>query len=159
MKSTLLKAAKKRGYFFRSFGMLNDERIDASILGLIWPFEIVKPDSALAKQTVKLIEKKLTKDFKVYRYENDEYDGWLYKGEYRRKGAGFWPLLNFWMAIVLEKSGQKKKALNYYETAVNSLTSNFIPEQIFDNKIQKSISPLCWSHAMFVLASKELKLF
>jgi GH15 family glucan-1,4-alpha-glucosidase len=34
--------------------------------------------------------------------------------------------------------------------------NNFIPEQIFENDIQVSVSPLLWSHSMFAIASKEL---
>ena len=32
----------------------------------------------------------------------------------------------------------------------------FIPEQIFDNDYQVSVSPLAWSHAMFVIANHKL---
>jgi len=155
IKNILLKNTGKRGYFFRSFGNLDDERIDSSALGLIWPFEIVEPKSLLAKNTVRLIEEKLVKDFGVYRYEHDEYDGWMFQTLHRKKGAGFWPLLNFWMAIVLNKMGDRKKAIKYYNKVISSI-EEFIPEQIFDNDIQKSVSPLCWSHSMFVIASKEL---
>ncbi len=155
MKKVLLKNAKRKGYFFRSFGKLNDERIDASLLGLIWPFEIVTPSSPLAKNTVKMVIKKLVKNHGVYRYEHDEYDGWMYRTLHRKKGAGFWPVLNFWMAIVLNKMGKRREALKYYNKVVDSV-EKFIPEQIFENEIQKSVSPLCWSHVMFVIASKEL---
>lgn len=155
MKQVLIQAARKKGYFFRSFGKLNDERIDASLLGLVWPFEIVKANSALAQKTIKLIENKLVEDYGVYRREHDNYDGWMFEKELRNKGAGYWPLLNFWMSIVLSKAGRKKEALKYYNKVLNS-TDKFIPEQIFNNNIQKSVSPLCWSHAMFILASKEL---
>jgi GH15 family glucan-1,4-alpha-glucosidase len=34
-----------------------------------------------------------------------------------------------------------------------------IPEQFFANRIQVSVSPLCWSHSMFVIASRKLGLF
>jgi len=52
---------------------------------------------------------------------------------------------------------KRKEALKYYNKVLDCIKDNkFIPEQIFDNNIQKSISPLCWSHAMFILASKEL---
>lgn len=155
MKQILIKAAREEGYFFRSFGRLDDKRIDASLLGLVWPFEIVKADSPLAKKTIKLIEDKIVKNYGVYRYEHDDYGGWIFETLDRKKGAGYWPLLNFWMSIVLNKMGKKKKSLKYYNKAVNS-ADKFIPEQIFNNNIQKSVSPLCWSHAMFILASKEL---
>ncbi len=51
--------------------------------------------------------------------------------------------------------GKKEEAMKYYNKVID-LVDKYIPEQIFDNKIQKSISPLCWSHAMFVIATKEL---
>lgn len=51
--------------------------------------------------------------------------------------------------------GKKEEAMKYYRKVINSI-DKFIPEQIFDNNIQKCVSPLGWSHAMFVLASKEL---
>ncbi len=155
MKKVLLKNAKEKGYFFRSFGKLNDERIDSSLLGLVWPFEIVSPSDPLAKSTIRKINEKLVKNYGVYRYEHDEYDGWMYRTLHRKKGAGFWPLLNFWMAIVLNRMGKKEKMLKFYNKVINSV-DKFIPEQIFDNNIQKSISPLYWSHSMFIIASKEL---
>lgn len=155
MKQALIKSARREGNFFRSFGRLNDKRIDAGLLGLVYPFEIVRVNSALAKKTIKLIENKLVKDCGVYRHEHDDYDGWMFEKFFRSKGAGYWPLLNFWMSIVLNKAGRKKEAMKYYNKVVDS-TNKFIPEQIFDNNIQKSVSPLCWSHAMFILASREL---
>lgn len=155
MKRILLKNSRTKGYFPRSFGKLNDERIDASMLGLVWPFEIIEAKDKLAENTVKLIEEKLVRDSGVYRYEHDEYDGWMFQTWHRKKGAGFWPLLNFWMSIVLGKMGERERAAKYYNKAIDSV-SEFIPEQIFDNDIQKSVSPLCWSHSMFILASKEL---
>ena len=67
--------------------------VDASALGLIWPFKIIDPKSAIAKNTVTQIEKNIVKNYGVYRYPNDRYDGTLYKGGHRKEGAGYWPLL------------------------------------------------------------------
>ncbi|MCK4892128.1 MAG: glycoside hydrolase family 15 protein [Candidatus Pacebacteria bacterium] len=156
IKKILLENIQKQGYAPRSFGKINDERIDASALGLIWPFEIIEPDSALAENTIKKIEKKLVKDLGVYRYENDEYDGWMIDTIHRKKGAGYWALLNFWMSIVLCKMNRKEEAERYYFKVIDSIDGLYIPEQIFSNKIQRSVSPLCWSHSMFILASKEI---
>jgi len=89
MRLLLLKNAKRKGYFFRSFGKINDERVDASLLGLVWPFEIINPSHPLFRNTLKLIKKKLVKDYGVYRYEHDEYDGWMFQTLHRKKGAGF----------------------------------------------------------------------
>jgi len=141
----------------RSFGQLTDDRIDASLLGLIWPFEIEGMPHKNLQLILKLIEEKLVKDFGVYRYEHDDYDGWMFnKNIQRRKGSGYWPLLNFWMAIAQNKMGNREKAEKYYNKVIGDLNSNFIPEQIFNNPYQVSVSPLCWSHAMFVIASRDL---
>jgi glucoamylase len=143
------------GYFFRSCGKLSDKRIDASTLGLVYPFEIFQPDDNRIVATIKEIEKKLVVTGGVHRYENDEYDGWIRETVQRNKGAGAWPLLNFWMSICYAKLGDREKALRYYEWVLEK-ADRFIPEQIFDNNLQVSVNPLCWSHAMFIIASREL---
>jgi len=176
MKKVLLSNSKSN--FYRSFGKINDERVDASLLALVWPTSMVGSQSKVMKQTIELIEERIVKDYGVFRYENDEYDGWMYKLKgkdkelggvnfyewgmidgkmHRNKGAGYWPLLNFWMSIYYTESGNKAKALKYYNKVLDDLKNKkFIPEQVFGNKTQISVSPLCWSHSMFVIASKKL---
>ena len=144
-------------YFFRSYGKLSDKGIDASVLGLVYPFKIFDADNPRIIGTVNEIEKKLVINGGLHRYEHDEYDGWMYETMHRKKGAGAWPLLNFWISIYYARAGNEVKAKQYY-TWVLDRVNGFIPEQIFENKIQVSVSPLCWSHSMFVIASKELKL-
>lgn len=145
-------------YFSRSFGDFPDERIDASALGVLWPAGFISPKNARMRKTVGLIEKKLVRDGGVCRYEHDEYDGWMYEGRiYRRKGAGYWPLLTFWLSICLVRMGEAERARQYYRQVLHDLgDESDIPEQIFGNDIQESVSPLAWSHAMFVIASREL---
>jgi len=144
------------GHFFRSYGKLSDKRIDASLLGLVYPFAIFPPDDSRITVTVEEIEKKLVINGGLHRYENDEYDGWMYETGYRKKGSGAWPLLNFWMSIYYAGLKNREKALQYYNWVLDKVDT-FIPEQIFENPIQVSVSPLCWSHAMFVIASEELE--
>ncbi len=156
MKDLLVDNAEEKGNLFRAFGKIDDLSIDASLLGVIWPFEVIGYEDTLAENTLELIKEKLVNDYGVYRYEKDIYDGWMHKGEGKNKGAGFWPILNFWMCIVLNKMGKKKDAEKYYQKVIDSLDGDLIPEQIFNNKIQKSVSPLCWSHSMFIIATKEL---
>ncbi len=157
MKTVLFKKAADRGHFYRSFGEISDQRVDASLLGIFWPFDVIKLDNYLVKNTVMMMEERIVKNHGVYRYENDEYDGWMFQTMHRKKGAGFWPLLNLWMSIVQKRMGQTEKAMLYYRKVLDSV-EEFIPEQVFDNRLQKAICPLCWSHAMFVLATKELGL-
>ena len=135
----------------RTFGRINDYTVDASLLGLVYPFEVCGADDPRVVNTINAMEKKIVEDGGVYRYENDAYDGWVQDGRLRFKGAGAWPLLNFWMAIYYAKRGEKEKAEKYQEWVLNRLDSPYIPEQIFENELQKSVCPLVWAHAMFAI--------
>ena len=144
-------------FFARSFGKIPDRRIDASMMGLVYPFQVYAADDPRMVATIGEIEKKLAINGGIHRYEHDEYDGWMYETTHRKKGAGAWPLLNFWLSIYYSVKGDPERARNYY-TWVLKRTGDHIPEQIFENDIQVSVSPLLWSHAMFILASSHLGL-
>lgn len=139
-----------------------DQKSDASLLGLVWPSNLLSAKDPRMIQTINLIEQTFGKDLKIHRYDNDYYDGWVKDCLGQNKGAGYWPLLNFWISLYYLEAGNKEKAMQYYHQVLKDLetkdgtTKEFIPEQIFDNNIQVSISPLCWSHAMFVIVSKKL---
>ncbi|KQC16062.1 MAG: glycoside hydrolase family 15 protein [Methanothrix sp.] len=148
------------GHFVRSYGKIIDRRIDASVLGLVYPFAIREADDPQIVSTVEEIERRLVVSDGplkggVCRYEHDEYDGWMFEGMHRRKGAGVWPLLNFWLSIYWSVGGDVERARGYYDWVLER-TVRYIPEQIFDNDLQVSVSPLLWSHANFVIASRFL---
>jgi len=154
----ILKKHYNGKFFVRSHGILSDERIDASMFGLIYPFNTIGANDPMMISTVKEIENKLVKNGGMHRYEHDEYDGWMYEGFHRKKGAGAWPLLNFWASIYFSIFGDKKKAKDYFFWVVDKV-EDYIPEQIFENNVQVSVSPLAWSHVMFLISGKFLKLF
>jgi len=144
-------------FFVRSYGDLPDKRIDASVLGLVYPFGIYDPNDDRIIASIMEVEEKLSIYGGIHRYEHDEYDGWMLDGEHRKKGAGAWPLLNFWLSIYFRRAGKIDKANYYYQWVLDRIKEdNYIPEQFFDNDIQVSVSPLLWSHAMFIIASEEL---
>lgn len=146
------------GYFVRSYGKLIDKGIDASMLGLVYPFGIYEANDSRVISTVKEIEKRLVINGGVHRYEFDEYDGWMYEEMHRKKGAGAWPLLNFWMSIYYSIKGDRNNAERYYIWVLDRVNEKgYIPEQIFENEIQVSVCPLTWSHSMFIIASKFLR--
>lgn len=145
------------GFFVRSFGKLVDKRIDASILGLIYPFEVYEAADNRIIATVNRIEDHLIADGGVHRYENDEYDGWMCNGVHMKKGSGAWPLLNFWLSTYFSIKGDRAKAEGCFNWVMDQIGDNpYIPEQIFNNNLQVSISPLLWSHVMFYLAARQL---
>ena len=153
---------KKAGYFLRRFGgtVSGDKNIDASLLGLVWPFEIIKVDDPRIVNTIKAIETKITDERGVYRYQFDEYEGEVEDaGLHYKMGAGAWPLLTFWMSIVQKKMGNRKKAEKYFWLVLDQLGDDLLlPEQIFpkgDPRI--GVKPLLWSHAMFIHAAIGLE--
>ncbi|MBN2610365.1 MAG: glycoside hydrolase family 15 protein [Bacteroidales bacterium] len=159
MMSEQLEKHCVEGCFIRSYGKLPDKRVDASLLGLVYPFEVYDANHKGIIDTVTEIEKRLVKEGGVQRYEHDEYDGWMYEGKHLKKGAGAWPLLNFWLSIYFSVKGDTEKANTYYYWVLDKMGDNlYIPEQIFNNNIQVSVSPLLWSHVMFYLATHKLDL-
>ncbi|MCH7759330.1 hypothetical protein IID20_03165 [Patescibacteria group bacterium] len=144
----------KGNYYVRLWGQLPDKSIDASVLALIWPFQVMEINKKLLK-SLELVEQKLLTPQGVKRYEHDQYDGRIANFTHWKKGAGGWPLITFWYIIALSKSGRKIEARKLFDEQINKF-KNFIPEQVFDNELQISVSPLCWSHSMLVIASREL---
>lgn len=145
--------SKTDKYFYRNKGKISDKNVDASLLGLAWPFEICAPNDERIVNTVHKIEERIVFDGGVHRYENDYFDG---EGS-AQEGGGAWPLLNFWMSIYWAKKGDKKKALAYYNWVVERIEKygGYIPEQIFDD-FRIGVYPLTWAHAMFIIASRHL---
>jgi len=152
---------KKAGYFLRRFGgtVAGDKNIDASLLALVWPFEIIKAKDPRMISTVKAIEDNITDNKGVYRYQLDEYEGEIEDVDLHYKmGAGAWPLLTFWMSIIQNKMGNREKAEKYFWLVLDQLDKDLlIPEQIFSKGDPRiGVKPLLWSHAMFIHAAAEL---
>ncbi len=156
-----------------------DNTIDASLSGLIYPFynrslegELItnlRPSVLRRINSILEIKKQLFKSPNgVERYKDDSYDGISRTSGGENKG-GSWPLLTFWHVIALNRLGENEAAHNQYWECVylldnlfktKQLPNNLIPEQLFDDKDRqgKGVLPLAWSHAMFVLATKELEI-
>lgn len=144
---------KRNKYFYRNHGKISDLNIDSSLLGLVWPFEIYKANDQKIINTIKKIEEKIVVNYGVHRYEYDYYDS---EGS-AQEGGGVWPLLNFWMSIYWSIKGDREKAEKYYNWVLDKVDKfkNYLPEQIFPD-FRVGVSPLVWSHAMFIIASKYL---
>lgn len=152
---------KEAGYFVRRFGgtVGSDKNIDASMLALVWPFEIASPDDPRIISTVEAIEENITDERGVYRYQFDEYEGEIESANLHYKmGAGSWPLLTFWMSILQNKMGNRDKAEKYFWLVVDQVGIDLlIPEQFFpEGDPRVGVKPLLWSHMMFVHAASEL---
>jgi GH15 family glucan-1,4-alpha-glucosidase len=149
------------GHYLRRFGPIGDDPvINASLMGLAWPFDVLD-DAERVRATVAEIETRLLSELGVYRYLFDGYDGEVERvGAELRQGAGAWPLLTFWLAIVRQRLGDAERAREIYRIGLDNIEPDgYLPEQVFpadDERI--GVRPLLWSHMMFVLATLELGL-
>lgn len=139
-----------RGYFLRNHGKIDDPNIDASALGLVWPFAMVEANDERMLTTIQTIERVIVMDGGVHRFQFDYFDS---EGS-AWEGGGAWPVLNFWLTIVLKRAGDSAKAETYFNWVVDRV-DRYIPEQIFAD-FRIGITPLVWSHAMFIIAAEEL---
>lgn len=129
---------------------------DTSLLGLVYPSGILEPLDEKIKTTVlQIIKTNMTNGGGLFRYPADRYCGGVRKGWVTLTGAGTWPLLSFWMSVYYSMCGDEKNAKKFFDQPLGR-TDKYIPEQIFEDKSRKSISPLLWSHAMFVIAARYL---
>lgn len=158
MRRVLVKCySKKLGYFVRTFGKKNDNMLDTSMLGLVWPSEQFTADDFRIVKTIRMIEKKNKVNGGLVRYQKDKYDGRIKNGDLVLDGGGSWPILNFWMSIYFKLLDKRRKSLRYFNWVIENI-EDYIPEQIKDKKVA-SIIPLTWSHAMFIVSGKFLNLF
>ena len=148
------------GHYLRRFGPVgSDANIDASLIGLAWPFDV--GNNKRVRATVAQVEGQLLSSLGLYRYLFDGYDGEVERiGAELRQGAGAWPLLTFWLAIVLSRLGSRERALEIYQLGVKNIPPDgYIPEQVFpEGDVRVGVRPLLWSHMMFVLATQELEI-
>ena len=129
---------------------------DTSLLGLVYPSQILQPSDESMKRTVQaIIRSNTTKDGCLLRYQDDKYCGGVRNGWVTLTGAGPWPLLSFWMSIYFSLANDKQNAAKYFKWPLQKI-NEYIPEQIFTGKTKSSVTPLLWSHAMFIIAAKFL---
>ncbi|MBS3164915.1 hypothetical protein J4439_05790 [Candidatus Woesearchaeota archaeon] len=124
---------------------------DSSLLGLVWPAQLLPPDDARMSPTLESIFRECGRDGGLVRYPGDVYCGGMGHGTPTFTGAGPWPLLSCFAAIVLEEAGQHPHAMEQLRFVLRSAepTWPYLPEQAHG---KPSITPLAWSHAMLILA-------
>jgi len=134
-----------------------DSLPDTSLLGLVYPSGILDPlDEKMARTVRRIIEANTVNGGGLLRYPGDLYCGGVRKGWVTLTGGGAWPLLSFWMAIYYCLCGDKPNAKKHFDWPLKRI-AKYIPEQIFRDKSKVAISPLLWSHAMFVIAARFLE--
>lgn len=126
-----------------------DERLDAALLGLAFPFAVLDPLDERMQATARAIEEKLW-NYDVgglHRYEGDGY-----------RGGNPWLITTFWLAIYYRMAGNRERAEGLYRWCLGQANRHLLlPEQADKHHGGPAwVLPLNWSHAMFVLTHLAL---
>lgn len=136
---------KEKGSFIRN---RTDKKMDISLLGLVYPFNIFSPKEKKILNTVERINMTLRTYTGGYlRYEGDNY-----------MGGNPWIIANLWMAEYYLAAGSKTRAKEYFNFAIiGSNEHGLLPEQVDNNTMDPVwVIGLGWSHAMFIDVLKKL---
>jgi GH15 family glucan-1,4-alpha-glucosidase len=137
-----------------------ESSVDASLLGLIYPYAVVDFNSQVAEKTVSAIRSTLVSPSGgVYRYARDTY-----------YGGGTWILLTAWLGWVEAVSGDRENARKRLDWITNRADANgWLPEQLTDEVLYPEMTtpwrekwgpvadPLLWSHAMYLILYEALE--
>ncbi|HLN61005.1 MAG TPA: glycoside hydrolase family 15 protein [Symbiobacteriaceae bacterium] len=120
---------------------------DIALLGVTFPFDVLGPDDERVQSTVTQLEQALRADGAVYRYTGDQYIG-----------GHPWLVCSLWLAIYYLSAGNPEEARKLIDWAAGQATPvGLLPEQVARETGRPTwVTPLAWSHAMFVLAVHRL---
>lgn len=148
----------ERGYFLRTVMKKvshdeycgYDETVDASLLGLIYPYGILSPQDPRVLKTVAVVEARLTSPGTggIKRYENDNYIG-----------GNPWIITTLWLALYHTAAGNREEAAFHLKWVQEHQTElGYLSEQV-DRETGKPnwVVPLTWSHAMYILTVIEMR--
>ena len=155
IKTYIFENGLENGHFAKFIG---SEMVDASLLALSTPYRLVDPGHPVMLATVAEIERYLHKDGGVHRYATDTY-----------YGGGEWVLLAGWLGWYYAETGQADRAENLLNwMAITRNESGHLPEQVpatlndpeyyqpWLERWGKIATPLLWSHANYIILSKNL---
>ena len=126
----------------------DDRRIDISLLGAVYPFNVFSTKEKKVLNTVDNIN--LTLRTYTGGYQRFEYDHY-------RNGAP-WPIANLWMTLYYLENGEKKKAKETFDFVLKTAGKHsFLGEQIDNNTLKPNwVIGLGWSHAMFIIVLEKM---
>lgn len=134
---------------YQTYFIGEDERVDAALLSLVFPFAVLDPLDDRMEATVRVIEEKLWNQGSggLRRYEGDNY----------REGNP-WLITTFWLSIYHCLAGNRPRARDLYKWCLNQANQHLLlPEQAGKNSGGPAwVMPLNWSHAMFILTHLAL---
>lgn len=127
---------------------LDDKKMDISILGTVYPFNMFKAKEKKVLNTVERINMTLRTYTGGYqRFEGDHY-----------MGGNPWVISNLWMANYYLETGENKKARECFDFVLKTAGMHgYLAEQIDNNLMAPAwIIGLGWSHAMFIITLQKM---
>jgi len=138
--------ADEHGY--ERFYAKYDTIVDASLLGLSYPFELFDAEQEQVVATAQAVRELCTQPGVggIRRYENDQY-----------AGGNPWVLCTLWLALDANRRGDQQTVREALDWVLQHQTSTgLLPEQVDKEHGGPGwVVPLTWSHAMFVLTILE----
>ncbi|MHB8986501.1 MAG: glycoside hydrolase family 15 protein [Eubacteriales bacterium] len=134
---------------YPDYRVARDTRIDAALLGLVFPFAVFKPGDQRMESTVRAIEAELWNSAAggLSRYSGDGY-----------RGGNPWLITTFWLSIYYSALGKKERARELCQWCLKQSNQLLLlPEQA--NRAGGGPAwamPLSWSHAMQILSTLAL---
>ena len=122
-----------------------DATVDASILGLSYPFGVIAHDDPRMLATIEAVARELTTDCgALLRYPGDTY-----------LGGNPWVLTTLWLGLARRAPGERVAADGLDVALAAASAAMLLPEQV-DAVTGRPVwvVPLAWSHAFALLASR-----
>jgi GH15 family glucan-1,4-alpha-glucosidase len=142
----------------RLVSRLGEGGLDASLVAVSTPFEVLDPDHPVMVGTVATIEAKIVRDGGVHRHPDDEF-----------YGGGLWVLLAALLGSHYLRAGRLDDARTQLEWVLGAATTDGeLPEQVDGHLLRPEARarwlerwglpacPLLWSHAMYLTLACEL---
>jgi GH15 family glucan-1,4-alpha-glucosidase len=122
---------------------------DLAQLSLLWPYDMVPreiEDIILYRITTRLVQ-----PMGVNRYLDDNY--------YRSDNgvSAEWTFGFFWLALVYAKRGANAQAKMWFARGMNTMTPEGDLPELYQNGKPNPNTPLAWTHALALIAAKELQ--
>jgi GH15 family glucan-1,4-alpha-glucosidase len=137
---------------------LGASTVDASLIAVLYPLEVIAPTSGLGLSTIAAVDEQLNAEGGVHRYLEDTF-----------YGGGQWPLLSCLLGLAFSASGRTDRATEQLRWAAATVDeAGDMPEQVGLHLLDHTMTaewverwgpvanPLLWTHAMYVRLAVEL---
>ncbi|HEC30391.1 MAG TPA: hypothetical protein ENI66_00025 [Candidatus Yonathbacteria bacterium] len=126
-----------------------DRDRDMAQLSLIWPYNVLPP--YITETVIDRITEKLIQPKGLNRYMDDNY--------YRSDNgiSAEWTMGFFWLSIIFAEQGKKKEAESWFARGMETITSEGLLPELYQNGEPNKNTPLGWSHSLALIAQEKIK--